>query len=93
MTRFSGQNPDEVEALATQLDARAIDIDSLISTLTERVHDTTWVGAERTRFEGEWTGPIATTLHEVADSLRDAAENARSNANEQRGRLAPVSVD
>ena len=81
---FLGQNPDEVDALATELDAKADAIELVISSLSDQIDDTTWVGSDRTRFEGAWVGSLSANLRSVAGSLKDAAVAARDNAREQR---------
>ncbi|WP_167042835.1 hypothetical protein [Salinibacterium sp. ZJ454] len=84
MASFIGQIPEEVDALATDFDAKAGDIDTLISALTSKLGSTTWVGNDHTRFEGDWNSTLTTSLRNVAGSLRDAAVLARGNAQQQR---------
>ncbi|WP_166875743.1 hypothetical protein [Salinibacterium sp. ZJ450] len=84
MASFIGQIPEEVDALATDFDAKAGDIDTLISALSSKLGSTTWVGSDRTRFEGDWNSTLTTSLRNVAGSLRDAAVLARGNAQQQR---------
>jgi len=84
---FLGQNPDEVDALASELDANADAIENVIRNLSGQIDDTTWVGTDRTRFEGAWVGSLSANLRSVAGSLKDAAAVARTNAREQRDGL------
>lgn len=81
---FLGQNPDEVDELASQLEAKAVLIEEVIRSLSGHIDGTTWVGSDRTRFEGAWIGTLSTHLRDVAGSLKDAADVARDNAREQR---------
>ena len=87
---FLGQNPDEVDALASELDANADAIENVIRTLSGQIDDTTWVGSDRTRFEGAWVGSLSADLRSVAGSLKDAAAVARNNAREQREAASAV---
>jgi len=87
---FLGQNPDEVDALASELDANADAIENVIRTLSGQIDDTTWVGSDRTRFEGAWVGSLSADLRSVAGSLKDAAAVARNNAREQRESASAV---
>lgn len=81
---FLGQNPDEVDALATGFEEKALTIEQLIDSLDGLFDSTTWVGTDRTRFEGSWVAQITPELKAVASSLKDAANVARENAREQR---------
>ena len=81
---FLGQIPEEVDALAADLDVKAGDIETLITALASKLGSTTWTGADRDRFEGDWNSTLTTNLRNVAGSLRDAASVARSNAEQQR---------
>jgi len=84
MAQFLGQIPEEVDALATEFDNKANDIDTVISTLTSKLGSTTWTGNDRTRFEGDWNSTLTSGLRNVAGALRDAAILARGNATQQR---------
>ena len=81
---FLGQNPDEVDALAAGFDAKASAIEQLIAALDGDFDSTTWVGSDRTKFEGSWIAQITPELKSAATSLKDAAQRARENAREQR---------
>ena len=81
---FLGQNPDEVDALASGFEEKASTIEQLIASLDGAFDSTTWVGTDRTRFEGNWVAQITPELKAVARSLKDAAQVARDNAREQR---------
>lgn len=81
---FLGQIPEEVDALAADLEAKAGDIETLLSALASKLGSTTWTGADRDRFEGDWNSTLSTNLRNVAGSLRDAGSIARQNAEQQR---------
>lgn len=84
MAQFLGQVPEEVDALAADFDAKANDIDTIITALKSKLGSTTWTGADRDRFEGDWDGQLSSALRNVAGALRDAATLARGNADQQR---------
>jgi len=84
MTTFLGLVPDEVETLAVDFDAKAGDIETLISSLVVRLSTTTWTGPDRDQFQSDWDGPLTSNLRNAAASLRDAAAVARANAEQQR---------
>lgn len=81
---FLGQVPEEVDTLASEFDAKAHDIEGIITTLKSRLGGTTWTGQDRTRFEGSWDGELTASLRNVAGALRDAGSVARTNAQQQR---------
>lgn len=76
--------PDEVDDLATQLDSKAGDLDTVLTTLSTKLAGTTWVGADYNRFEEQWTGTISTNLRNAAEQMRSAATAAREDAENQR---------
>ncbi|TQL47554.1 hypothetical protein FB562_0619 [Homoserinimonas aerilata] len=84
MTGQLGMIPDEVDELATQLDGKAGDLDTVLTTLTTKLQSTTWVGADYNRFEEQWTGTIAQNLRNAAEQMRTAASAAREDAENQR---------
>lgn len=84
MAQYIGMDPDEVDDLAAQLQAKASDLETVLSTLTSKLGSTTWVGTDRNRFEEAWQGTISVNLTNAANQLRDAATAATGDANQQR---------
>lgn len=84
MAAFLGQIPEEVDALAADFDAKATDIEGIISQLTAKLGGTTWTGSDQARFQGDWDSQLSGALRNVAGALRDAGSIARSNADQQR---------
>lgn len=83
MAQFIGQNPDEVRSLASLFNAKASDLEGIVSALNSQLQSTTWVGTDRTRFETETWSTIQTNLNTIATTLRDTATVANNNAAEQ----------
>ena len=83
MSNFTGMDIQAVRTLATQLNAKADEIDSIRQMLTGQLDSTPWVGPDRERFYGDWTGQYTQALNQVAGALRDASSRATTNANEQ----------
>lgn len=81
---FLGQIPEEVDGLAAELDAKAGDIENLVAAITGKLGATTWTGPDRERYEGDWNSKLRVNMQVVADSLREAANTARLNADQQR---------
>lgn len=84
MSAQLGMIPEEVDDLATQLDAKAGDLEGVLTTLTAKLQGTTWVGTDYNRFEEQWTGTIAQNLRNAAEQMRAAATAAREDAENQR---------
>lgn len=84
MSGFLGQVPEEVEALGTDFDTKAGEVETLISAVGTRLSATNWVGADRDNFEATWTGEITNTLTQLANTLRETGVIATNNATQQR---------
>jgi hypothetical protein len=80
---MTGMDIQQVRMLAQQLQQSAGEIKTLMQRLTSQLQSTPWVGADRTKFEGDWTGPHCAALNRVAGDLEQAAQTALRNASEQ----------
>ena len=78
-----GQDIDQVRQLATQLNAKAGDIEGVISQLTSAVNSVQWMGPDAERFKAEWQGQHVPQLKQVVSALQNASQNANRNASEQ----------
>lgn len=78
-----GQDVDQVRQLATQLNAKASDIESVISQLTSAVTSVQWMGPDAERFKSDWQGQHVPKLREVVGALQRASQDASRNATEQ----------
>jgi uncharacterized protein YukE len=83
MANFTGMDIPAVRQLSAQMNQSAGQIRQLMSTLTNQLNGTQWVGPDRSRFEGDWSGTYVQQLTQVASALEDAANRANQNANEQ----------
>lgn len=80
---FIGMDVEAVRQLAIQLDNKATDIDSIMSTLNSKLNSTDWVGSDATNFRNDWSSVHMTNLRNVSNALKDAAKSARTNADDQ----------
>jgi len=78
-----GLDVQQVRQLSSQLNQKAGDIDSILSTLTGALNGTQWEGPDATQFRNDWSGQYTSSLKQVAQALRDAAQKATQNANAQ----------
>ncbi|HPZ95974.1 MAG TPA: WXG100 family type VII secretion target, partial [Mycobacterium sp.] len=78
-----GQDIDQVRQLATQLNAKASDIEGVISHLTSAINSVQWMGPDAERFKSDWQGQYVPQLRQVVTALQNASQNASRNAAEQ----------
>jgi uncharacterized protein YukE len=83
MAGFTGMDIPGVRTLATQMKAKADEIEGIQRELTSKLQGTQWVGPDRQQFEGDWNGQYSNSLRQVAQALRDAAQRAEQNATQQ----------
>jgi uncharacterized protein YukE len=83
MANFTGMDIPAVRQLSTQMTQSASQIRQLMSTLTNQLNGTQWVGPDRSRFESDWSGTYVQQLTQVASALEEAATRANQNATEQ----------
>ncbi len=75
-----GLDIQQVRQLSTQLNQKATDIDSILTTLTNALNNTQWEGPDANQFRNDWSGQHTSSLRNVASALRDAAAKASQNA-------------
>jgi len=78
-----GLDIQQVRQLSTQLNQKATDIDSILTTLTNALNGTQWEGPDANQFRNDWSGQHTAALRNVASALRDAAAKASQNASAQ----------
>lgn len=78
-----GMDVAQVRSLAGQLRTSASEIDGIISKITGTLQGTEWLGTDRTKFEGDWTGTYTTQLRNVIAGLNEAAQRADAEASQQ----------
>jgi hypothetical protein len=83
MAGFTGLDITQVRGLANFIRQKADEIEQIQNQVTQRLHGTQWVGPDRQKFEGDWSGHFTASLRTVAGGLRDAAQIADTNATQQ----------
>ncbi|WP_395245242.1 WXG100 family type VII secretion target [Agromyces sp. MMS24-K17] len=78
-----GLDVQQVRQLSSQLNNKAGEIESILSTLTNALSNTQWEGPDATHFRNEWSGQHSSSLRQVVQALRDAAQRASQNAAQQ----------
>jgi len=81
---FLGLDPEEMERVASRMDAEAQKLDQAIRQVTSQLRSTEWVGPDRTRFEKEWTSEHQVSIRRTVDLLRTNARELKRHAKEQR---------
>ncbi len=75
-----GLDIEQVRQLSSQLNQKAADIESILSTLTSALNSTQWEGPDANQFRNDWSGQHTSSLRNVANALRDAGAKAQQNA-------------
>ncbi len=83
MTSFVGMDVGAVRNLASQLGAKADEIDTIASTLSAQIDGAQWVGPDAASFRSDWSSTHRSQLNAVSNALREAASRATNNANQQ----------
>lgn len=78
-----GADIQQLRQLSSQLNQKAGEIDSVLSTLTSQLGNTDWRGPDSEAFRNDWQSTHTNALKQVASALRDAASKAQQNANQQ----------
>jgi uncharacterized protein YukE len=78
-----GMDISAVRGLATQLTAKADEIEQIANTLSGQLDSAQWLGADAEKFRGDWHNTYRAQLHNVAGALRDASTRASHNATQQ----------
>lgn len=78
-----GADIEQVQQLSNQLNAKANDIQSIVSQLSSAINSVNWLGPDADRFRSDWTGQHVAQLKQVITALQTASQNARRNAQEQ----------
>jgi uncharacterized protein YukE len=78
-----GQDIEQVQQLATQLNAKASDIQNIITQLTSQINGVNWQGPDANKFRSDWQGTHTAQLKAVVNALQTAAQSAKQNAQQQ----------
>ncbi len=81
---FLGLDPEEMERVASRMDAEAQRMDEAIRQVTSQLKSTQWVGPDRDRFEQQWTSEHQVSVRRTVELLRENARNLKRHAKEQR---------
>lgn len=78
-----GLDVQQVRQLSAQLNQKAEEIESILSSLTNTLGGTQWEGPDAIAFRNEWSGQHTAALRQVINALRDASQKASQNASAQ----------
>jgi len=81
---FLGLDPEEMDRLASRMDAEAQKMDEAIRQVASQLKATLWVGPDRDRFEKEWNSEHLVSIRRTIDLLRTNARELKRHAKEQR---------
>lgn len=83
MTGFLGMDVPAVRNLASQLSAKADEIETIMSMLSSQLSSVQWLGPDADAFRNDWQSVHRVQLTTVAQALRDASTRATNNATQQ----------
>ncbi|MGC3955283.1 MAG: WXG100 family type VII secretion target [Propionicimonas sp.] len=78
-----GADIGQLRQLSSQLNQKAGEIESVLTTLTNALANTNWEGPDAIAFRNEWSGQHTSALRQVANALREAGTKAAQNASAQ----------
>ena len=78
-----GQDVEQVRQLAGQLNAKADEIQNILTQLTTQLQGVHWEGPDAMRFKNEWSSTHTSQLRTVINALQQAAQTALTNASQQ----------
>jgi len=78
-----GLDVQQVRQLASQLNGKAEEIQSILTTLTSQLNSTQWVGPDAEQFRADWSGTHTASLRNVINALNEAGRKANANATAQ----------
>ncbi len=78
-----GQDIEQVQKLATQLNSKAEEIQQVMSQLTSAISSVQWMGPDADRFRSDWSSQHTAKLKAVVSALQAASQSAKKNAQEQ----------
>lgn len=78
-----GLDVQQVRQLSQQLNAKAGEIQQILSQLTAKLNATQWTGPDAEQFRNSWSGEHTASLKKVIAALQDASQKASANASAQ----------
>lgn len=78
-----GMNVEQVKALGAKLDAKANQINALITEVNNALQNTSWVGPDADSFKNKWSHEGVGQLNKAKEILTHASAAAKRNAQAQ----------
>lgn len=79
-----GADPDQLANLGSTLSRQREAVDAIVSTVTQSLSGTMWVGPARQSFEGEWTTSFQAVLSRLSEAFELAGRDCVMRADELR---------
>lgn len=83
MSNVWGLDVDQVRRLSSELNNEASTLAGIVAKLTSMLSSTQWSGPDAERFRSDWESVHARALRQAENALRDTADAARRNADQQ----------
>lgn len=79
-----GADVEQLEQLGRKFDEESQKIKQAISTVANQMGQTWWQGPDANKFREEWESTHRSSLMRISESLHQAAQKVKQQANEQR---------
>lgn len=79
-----GADPDQLTTLGTTLSRQREAVEVIVSTVSQSLSGTAWVGPARQSFENEWSSSFRTVLSRLSEAFDMAGRDCIARADELR---------
>lgn len=79
-----GADPDQLSGLGSTLIRQRESVEAIVTTVTQSLSSTTWMGPARQSFENEWSGSFRTVLSRLSEAFDIAGRDCTMRAEELR---------
>lgn len=83
MSNMLGMDVQGVRNLGQLMTQKAEEINAAVNQISSQLHSVQWVGNDANQFRSEWDGTHRAALQRACEALRDAANKAKHNADQQ----------
>jgi len=79
-----GADVEQLDTLAKKFDTEAEQLNQTINQIGSQVKPVWWQGRDADRFRSEWDSQFAAQLRRISESLKQAGQGVRRQAQQQR---------
>lgn len=75
-----GGTVEQMQTMGTKFNGEAEQIEALVARVSSQLAGTDWEGGAAQRFRSQWEGEFKSTFQQVAQGLRDCAQEVNNRA-------------